>query len=131
MKRTDKLWLAAVLLAALALWGCPKKEPPAEGEKQKRYYEREVGKNPIQAPTDYLYVVTVRAPRHAKEVVFLADLNNQIKQFWGLNSRYPESLKELEEWRGAPVPQLPKGLGYDYNPQTGELKAVEVPLEDE
>jgi len=131
MKHTWKLALIAAVLAPLALCGCPKKEPPEAQKKPERYYEREVGKNPIKAPTDYLYVATVRAPRHAKEVVFLAELNNEIKQFWGLNSRYPESLKELEEWRGAPVPTLPKGLGYDYNPQTGELKAVEVPLEDE
>jgi len=135
MKRVHSPWFVLALLAVPVLWctGCPKKEGPgAEGEaKGERYYEREVGKNPVQAPVDYLYVTTVKAPRHIKETAFLATLNNEIKSFWGLEGRYPESLKELEQWRGAPLPRLPKGLGYDYDPNTGQLKAVEVPLEDE
>jgi len=128
------LTLAAVSCAFLAASaGCSKEEPQApEGQAEgERYYERQVGKNPAQAPVDYLYLTTVKAPRHAKEKIYLSQLRNEIKQFWALNNRYPESLQELAEWRGAPLPKLPKGLGYDYNPETGELNAVEVPLEEE
>ncbi len=134
MKHIGGLWIVAALLAPLMAWsiGCSKEEPSGarsedEGE---RYYEREVGKNPVEAPADYLYTVTVTAPRRMKETLFLAEISKEIKTFWAFQDRYPESLLELEEWRGAPLPELPRGLGYDYDPETGELRAVEVPLEE-
>ena len=130
MKRLGGIVLMGAVLASLLVWGagCSDDESGAEG---RRYYEREVGKNPVKAPADYLYTVTVSSPRHAKEVVALATLRQEIQKFWAMKEHYPVDLQELEEWRGAKLPVLPRGLGYDYNPETGELNAVEVPLDDD
>ena len=86
VKRLVILTLAALALSAS---GCGKEEPPAaplrsteavpeeplppraapegapEGE-ARRWYEREVGKNPIAAPVDYQYFAVVTARRRAR-----------------------------------------------------------------
>ncbi len=85
--------------------------------------------NPIKAPVSYLHVVTVRAPRHARKTLALSELSGQIKQFQAFEGHYPESLKELQEWRGAELPELSRGFQYKYDPKTGSLEVVEVPQE--
>jgi hypothetical protein len=68
--------------------------------------------------------------RHAMEVSAQATLRNEIKQFEQLQGHLPASLDELKEWRGGVLPPLSRGLGYKYDPATGELKVVNVPTKD-
>jgi hypothetical protein len=70
--------------------------------------------------------VLINTYRKGKEVPAVAALKQEIQAFNGLEARYPRSLKELEEYRKAPLPKLPKGLEYDYNPSTGHLDTKEV-----
>jgi len=68
--------------------------------------------------------------RKAMEVNAEATLRNEIKQFEQLQGHLPKSLDELKEWRGGVLPPLSRGLGYKYDPATGELKVVNVPTQD-
>jgi hypothetical protein len=127
--------LAPVVVAMLCAiaWssGCSKKEEsaqsaagdePAAGQAQAD--DENLGENVLKGPGDYLYVTTVRAPRHAKQTLAIAELTQQIQQFNALKGRYPESLEELAKWRGAELPPVPSGSRYDYDQETGTLKVV-------
>jgi len=70
------------------------------------------------------------AYQNSKVTLAVAELTSEIQQFYGLKERYPESLKELEEWRTRPLPALMPRLAYDYNPKTGELQVVETPPQE-
>jgi len=68
--------------------------------------------------------VTVTVPRRIESSADQALIQNEIKQFYALEGRYPESLEELVEWRGEPLPQTPRGYVYSYDAATGELLVV-------
>jgi len=78
----------------------------------------------LHAPDDYLRTVTVTVPRRIESSADQALIQNEIKQFYALEGRYPESLEELVEWRGEPLPQTPRGYVYSYDAATGELLVV-------
>jgi len=140
--------LTAVLAAALLVsaGNCSKKEPPPTGKaegnqpaappspgaptaqgKEPRWYNQPMGQNPILAPVDYM-TAAIAARRRAMEQAALAQLVTDIKTFRLMQERYPASLEELAKWRGAPLPTLPEGLGYKYDPKSGALEVVDVPL---
>lgn len=75
------------------------------------------------APADYARV-TVDARSWAERKVDIATIQNELKHFYAFEGRHPHSLKELEDWRGQPLPELPKGYTYKYDPATGKLEAV-------
>lgn len=56
----------------------------------------------------------------------LLAVRNELKQFHALKGRWPESLEEFTEWRGAELPDLPQGRRFQYDPKTGNLKIVDA-----
>ena len=130
MKRIALFCIPAVLSAALMLLsaGCSKEEDTAGTETGT---ERKTSDNPLRAPGTYMRTVVVDAPRHAKETIHHTAIQQEINQFWGLKERYPASLEELEQWRSAKLPDLPRRMEYRYDPNTGHLEVVEVIEEEE
>lgn len=141
----------AVALVLTAGWmsGCSKEEPPAP------IRAVEVAPEEPPAPADEVepeepappkprtpgtykrvpgtlgYLPTVMGAYQSSKVkLAVAELMHDIRQFYGLKSRYPESLKELEEWRTRPLPPLLRRLAYDYDPETGELQVVDAPPQE-
>ena len=84
-----------------------------------------VGESVINGPADYLYTVTVKAPRYAQKTVNLAELRHEIEQFRAEKERCPRSLDELVQWRRVGLPELPRGMSYSYNPESGQLDVVQ------
>ena len=64
--------------------------------------------------------------RKGREEPNLLSVRNELKQFQALKGRWPESLQEFKQWRGADLPELPEGRGFDYDPASGELKIVDT-----
>lgn len=75
----------------------------------------------LTAPGDYVYEAAVTVPRFAKDSAGTSQVKHDIELFKAEKGRLPETLKELEEYRGAPLPKLPVGHHYKYNPKTGEI----------
>ncbi len=99
-------------------------EPAEQQQRERADRERQVGESVLHAPADYLRTTTVLAPRAARRRVNLAQLQNEIERFWGLEGRYPQSLEELEQWREAELPEIPAGYEFDYDPSSGQLDLV-------
>ena len=128
--------MIAGIVASMALSccaGCSKKEESAASPKPEQPAAKgqrppgpAAGDSMLTAPVDYLHTV-VSSRRHAQETMALALPQTDIKAFNAMKGRYPESLAELEKWRGAPLPALPDGLTYSYDPKTGKLEAIEEP----
>ena len=97
---------------------------PAQPAQPKR--EPGVGDSMLRAPGDYLHTTVITAPRHMKRDLDDALTNKEVQEFNALEGRYPYSLKELEQWRGAPLPEAPKGYTYKYDPATGKVDVVPV-----
>ncbi len=85
------------------------------------------GDSVIQAPANYLRATTITVPRHITSQARLAQTQNEINQFKALEGRYPYSLKELEQWRGAALQSVPSGYAYKYDSETGKLDVVRIP----
>ncbi|NIO12626.1 MAG: hypothetical protein GTO31_01870, partial [Xanthomonadales bacterium] len=86
--------------------------------------KKQRGTSILNAPTDYLETVVIDSRHHAQETIDLAYVTRDIQAFNALKGRYPESLDELEQWRGEKLPELPGGLEYAYDSSTGKLQAV-------
>jgi hypothetical protein len=99
-------------------------KPPPAGAAPKK--EREPGNSILHAPGDYMRTVTVTVPRRAKRDINTATVGHEIQQFNALEGRYPMSLKELEQWRGSPLPACPHGYAYKYDSNTGELSVQPI-----
>jgi hypothetical protein len=109
-----------VLLAAAALGsGCggkPKEPAPST--------TNTAGGNPITAPVDYVGAVG-QAQKQAAKVVDLVQVQQAIRQFHAAEDRYPKTLDELVREGYLPaLPKLPAGLKFEYNPATGQVRAV-------
>jgi len=135
----------AVLLAAFAGCSCEDSEPaprqvvreadeqqarpaqPAAQAPEPAKPQRQPGNSLLHAPGDYLTQTTVTVPRHIKSKARMAQTQNEIKQFQAMQGRYPLSLKELEQWRGAQLQEPPGGYTYKYDSNTGELDVVPIP----
>jgi len=83
-----------------------------------------VGESVLRGPGDYLGTVAVTAPRYARKQIDLSYLTNEINQYQASEGHYPASLKDLETWRGEPLPPPPAGGKYSYDPKTGKLDMV-------
>ena len=82
--------------------------------------------NPATAPVDYLGAVN-KGRKKAISEVGLMQVNGALNQFKASNSRPAKSLQELmaEGYLGA-LPELPLGMKWQYNPQTGKASIVRV-----
>lgn len=123
------LFLIAAVLTLFAAEGCSREESePASTQAESRPGQNAQEKprpvNPLSAPAEYLHTVTVRAPKHARKTVELAQLKNELGQFRAIHNRLPRSLEEFEKWRGARLPEAPKGYQYHYDPQKGEMSVA-------
>lgn len=140
--------LAAAALAALLAGGgcsCKKSQPPPNvvvqpaaapapapaaqrAQASKPYLPGPaapgVGESVLLGPSDYLGTVAVTAPRYARKQIDLSYLTNEINQYQASEGHYPASLKDLETWRGEPLPTPPAGGKYSYDPKTGKLDMV-------
>lgn len=109
-----------LLTMSLAVAGCGKRDsaptPPATNQP--------ASGNPITAPVDYLGAIG-QAQKQAAKVVDLAQVQQAIQQFRAAEDRYPKELGELvKEGYLAKIPSLPAGMNYQYNPATGQIRAV-------
>lgn len=108
-----------LLITGLLLSACKKEQPnPAPTNAS-----ASTG-NPLTAPVDYLGAAA-KAKRTAEKTVDTVALNQAIQLFYAQEGRYPKSLSELVGPNYlSKLPQPPPGMKFDYNPTTGQLKAV-------
>jgi len=71
--------------------------------------------NPATAPLDYIGA-TGQAGNRAKYKIQILNAETAIRNFRTLNDRNPANLQEIEG-----LPQLPGGIQWIYNPQTGQI----------
>lgn len=80
--------------------------------------------NPVTAPVDYVGAVG-KAKKSSEKVVDVATLQKAIQAFHADEDRYPKDLNELVTSKILPtLPEPPYGMKFQYNPQTGAIKAV-------
>lgn len=125
----------AVLLAGLAFGpaGCSKEEPaPQATLTPKPGTTREVPSdpaaasgtgitNPLEVPGAYVEAV-VGAKFDAEKKAHLLDMRQRITAFEVTNDRKPKDLQEAA--MGAPLPKLPAGAEWRYDPRTGDIDIV-------
>lgn len=108
-------------LCVLCLAGCGKKPPPPAPT------NAVPAGNPLTAPADYVGAIA-RSQRQAAKVTDLASLTRAIQMFQASEDRYPTNLNELVAKQYMPaIPALPSGMKYQYDPSSGQVKAVNVP----
>lgn len=114
--KTSVLWATAVLLLFA---GCSKKDDsPAESG--------EASGNPLTAPVDYLGAVG-KAKKASEKTVGAVSINQAIQLFYAQEDRFPKDLNELTSSQYiAAIPAAPAGMRWEYNPQTGAIKAVQA-----
>lgn len=109
------LCILVVLLAA-----CGKKDPAAPAKPT----NSAASGNPLTAPVDYLGAVG-QAKKYSVKAVDLASVTKAIQMFQAAEDRFPKSLEELVKTQYLPaLPQLPSGMKYQYDPTTGQVKAI-------
>lgn len=82
------------------------------------------GGNPLTAPADYIGAIG-QAQKHSLKTVDVASVTKAIQMFYTEEERYPKDLNELVQLKYLPaLPQLPTGMKYQYDPNTGQLKTV-------
>jgi hypothetical protein len=112
-------WWSAVVLAA-ALTACS----PAKDGGGAQPTNAAAGENPLTAPADYLGAVSA-AQKSAVRVVDLAAVQQAIQMFNVSEGRYPGQLNELVTEGYLPrLPDLPTGMTYQYDPASGQVRAV-------
>ncbi len=114
-----KAMFCAVLVGAALGAGCggkPKEPVPSA--------TNAASGNPITAPVDYVGAVG-QAQKQAAKVVDLVQVQQAIRQFQAAEERYPKNLEELVREGYLPaLPKLPAGLQFEYNPASGQVRAV-------
>ncbi|HMJ91628.1 MAG TPA: hypothetical protein VK530_17535 [Candidatus Acidoferrum sp.] len=112
--RTPSTVLAAV--ACLCFFGCEKKPTPkaADGSGNSG--------NPLSAPADYLGALN-KAQKSAQKTAGNVGIDQALKTFVAEEGRFPKTLEELKS-KGINVPTPPAGMKWDYDPNTGIVKAV-------
>ncbi len=82
------------------------------------------GENPLTAPVDYLGAAAA-AKKTAVRVVDTASVQKAIQMFGASEGRNPRDLQELvSEGYLQRLPDLPVGMGYEYDAATGQVKVV-------
>lgn len=80
--------------------------------------------SPLTAPVDYLGAVG-KAQQSAIKTIDLASINQAINMYKIEVGKNPPSLEELVTEKYLPrLPDLPSGLKYSYDPNTGVVKAI-------
>lgn len=118
--RCSGLSVAVVSLLLLeALVGCGK---PKERSGEARNPSDTGSGNPLTAPVDYLGAVNAAHKRSAR-VVDLAPVQQAVKAFQAGEDRLPSRLEELVSEGYLPrLPEMPPGVRFEYNPQTGQVR---------
>ena len=80
--------------------------------------------SPLTAPVDYLGAVG-KAQQSAVKNIDLASVRQAIQMYKVEEGKNPANLQELVTGKYMPrLPDLPKGMKYQYDPNTGDVKAV-------
>src|SRR5262245_35920836 len=109
-----------LLLATLALVGCGDQSSKS-GQSTNAATS---GGNPVTAPVDYLGAIT-KGEQAAVKTVDVTSISKAIDLFQADKGRYPKDLNELVQEKYLPrIPEAPYGWKLDYNPTTGQIKAV-------
>ncbi len=121
-----KTTYVSIAMAGLLFTACGKKEPPPPQPTNAPAAENKTSEgNPITAPVDYLGAIA-HGQKVARRTISTASLQQAIQMFNVSEGRYPASLDELVTKNYLPkVPPLPTGMKYDYDPKTGQVKAVQ------
>ena len=110
-----------ILAFGLLLSGCGKKQQAAT---PKPTNAPAVGDNPLNAPAEYLGALN-QAQKMAGKVIDNISVQKAIDSFFASEDRYPKDLTELVKQRYIPrLPDLPKGMVYEYNPSIGKVRVV-------
>ena len=120
-----KAFTILILLAGLVFTGCTqqqsKPEPKADETKQE---DNSSDITAIGAPAAYGGAM-VKAKQKAVKSTDLAGINQAIKMFQVQEGRNPKNLNELVSPDYLPkLPDPPRGMKFDYDPATGEVKVV-------
>ena len=110
----------------------PKDPGDAQGETKPPSYKpaREVrGRSLLKAPSDYFGAV-FDARKRALFRSAVAQMKRDMPLFKQVHERHPESLEEFKKWRGGRLPELPHGIEYWYDPETGEWDIVDPRLQE-
>ena len=111
---------------ALLLAGCSKQATATA----KKTNDSVATGNPLTAPVDYLGAVA-KAKHFSEKVIDTTSINRSIQLFYAQEDRFPTDLNELVAKHYIPsLPPVPQGMRWDYNPQTGEIKAFPKPSAD-
>jgi hypothetical protein len=78
--------------------------------------------NPLNAPADYLGALN-KAQKSAAKTSGNVGIDQALKTFFAEEGRYPKDLNELKS-KGVAIPEPPTGMKWNYDPATGEAKAV-------
>ena len=100
--------------------GCD--QPGGQSQQQQdppRQESRESG-NPVTAPADYVGAV-LTAQQSASVRMAIVTVNEAVKGFQAFEGRLPRNLDEVEPMIPGGLPDLPTGLRFKYNPETGEV----------
>ena len=80
--------------------------------------------NPLTAPVDYLGAVN-QGKNKVLGDAGLFQVNNALKQFEAAHSRRAKNLQEvIAAGYLTRMPDLPRGMKWQYNPQTGQASSV-------
>ena len=121
-----ELWLLLLTLLVGICWsGCDSGIEDATAPPPTRPAERQTAEpepeRPRQRRHGYIGIV-VRAPANAAERTAVQNLINTLQQYRAFHGKWPLSLEELQDWTDAPLPELPAGRSFHYDPETGEVK---------
>ena len=116
---------AVLLIIGVMVSGCDK-EADAKS-KAATPNAQEASGNPITAPVDYLGAVGA-AQKQAVKTVDLTTFSQAVQAFQAGEDRLPASLSELVTEGYLPrLPDAPKGMRFEYNPSSGQVRLVAAP----
>ena len=78
--------------------------------------------NPLSAPADYVGALN-KAQKSAQKTAGNVGIDQALKTFFAEEGRFPKTLEELKA-KGVNVPNPPAGMKWDYDPNSGVVKAV-------
>ena len=114
-----KASLLPLSLLAVTLVGCGD-----QSSKSGQSTNASTGGSVVTAPVDYLGAIT-KGEQSAIKTIDTSSISKAIQLFQVDKGRLPNDLNELVQEKFLPkIPEVPYGYKLDYNPTTGEIKAV-------
>ncbi len=101
------------------LIGCDQPGGQSQEQQPPRQESRESG-NPATAPADYVGAV-LNAQQHASVRMSIITVSEAVKGFKAFEGRLPNDLEEVAHMIPGGIPDLPAGLSFHYDPETGEV----------